>query len=801
MGNPTKTAARVICMLGLLVAVASSVAEAVNKSFPKMSSVPDHFAGAEERCIGLDLVLVIDQSGSMSGSAPGWPGANDPLGLRYRSPRWVLEWAGDSRLFVCPDVVHRIGVISFGDENRYEIDLPLSLIEPDSFDQWEKDREGLKRDIRARDLGFTDHKTGLLQAVAMLEDAAPISGPPRKRAIILLTDGWPCVARLGCTLEDDTMDRGRYMAELKTEVERTLAFDSALLSREHGLREAEAESGWPLPPETYNEIVRDYPVPDEAYGDSTYIWVVAMNDVVPYLDTVGGDFAEIAESHGGGLIDVEQNLAEIPTNFLSIVSRIAGMRVAALPCGPFPMEPYLEGALIHVFTGDEDIEVRIELDGHILERGQGDTEFFGMEDYVLDGTIEHYRFYRPRPGVWNIWASDCRPVAFQAFLDTIPVVVERIEPPYDESLPQFDEPPFFDPGQPFHLRYQVRERGADQPFAEDPSFPLSIQGVITMPDGTVDRLDMRHEANGIYSSVEPLPLGQVGTHEFTLTATAPGVAESTLPIFDVSDSYVVGPVIPFSIRVETPKVGQVIPLHGDIRQRLAVQPIQVRINLVDSSARSLPANEVLVGDPDQAFQGTVTAAGQRESFNLEPDPTDSDYFAGQAISLNTTGHHQLTIEMVGNYRRDKYRLLDSTVQVSFERADSLWTQPLTYQGLAGLVAALLASLMGLMVYSRTNPVIGYLVFVSSGMQEIDRIALSRGRRNVKIGRKELAANHPALGLARLRARNAESEAGQPRAIEVFLEDLEGGETEDLLSDGGMAAPIGHGLSVRYSYRS
>ena len=89
------------------------------------------------RCYALDVVYIIDQSGSMK--------ENDPLGNRYYGTQYSLDWLANNHLGLCPEAVHRMGVISFG--TTVEVSLPLSEIRPGSQQEWDTKSEQLKNRI------------------------------------------------------------------------------------------------------------------------------------------------------------------------------------------------------------------------------------------------------------------------------------------------------------------------------------------------------------------------------------------------------------------------------------------------------------------------------------------------------------------------------------------------------------------------------------------------------------------------------------------------------------------------------
>ncbi len=83
---------------------------------------------------GLDLVVLVDQSGSMSGH--GTSAKNDPYNVRNHMVTFTLDLMAENA--VLNQVTHRLGVISFGTTVR--IDLPLS--EPPRFGKMLGTREG-----------------------------------------------------------------------------------------------------------------------------------------------------------------------------------------------------------------------------------------------------------------------------------------------------------------------------------------------------------------------------------------------------------------------------------------------------------------------------------------------------------------------------------------------------------------------------------------------------------------------------------------------------------------------------------
>src|SRR5262245_45474388 len=62
-----------------------------------------------DQCTGLDVIFLIDESGSMQ--------FNDPHQVRGNTVRTVLDILGDNAVYFCPGTQHRIAVLGFGDQS------------------------------------------------------------------------------------------------------------------------------------------------------------------------------------------------------------------------------------------------------------------------------------------------------------------------------------------------------------------------------------------------------------------------------------------------------------------------------------------------------------------------------------------------------------------------------------------------------------------------------------------------------------------------------------------------------------
>lgn len=119
---------------------------------------------------GLDLIILIDRSGSMIGVARTAPNL-----LAHVALNLVARNGAANR------VTHRFGIISFGSSAKVE--LPLAAIHGDEL----RRLRSIVDDLSTNASGDTD----VLAAfdAARRAFAADAGGPPRRRAILLLTDG------------------------------------------------------------------------------------------------------------------------------------------------------------------------------------------------------------------------------------------------------------------------------------------------------------------------------------------------------------------------------------------------------------------------------------------------------------------------------------------------------------------------------------------------------------------------------------------------------------------------------------
>ena len=164
-----------------------------------------HIAYAQEREItGVDVVFVVDQSGSMGGKAFGsdeHPLPNDPNGLRFKGVQEMVERLAAYRInyFHDTDVRFNISVIYFGD--KVVVQVPPVSIDVDNEKQWEALRKTLLAKLSAEsfrtNLGFTDHLGALIEAKRILDKMRENWRPNERhyQVVFMLTDGeWylPC---------------------------------------------------------------------------------------------------------------------------------------------------------------------------------------------------------------------------------------------------------------------------------------------------------------------------------------------------------------------------------------------------------------------------------------------------------------------------------------------------------------------------------------------------------------------------------------------------------------------------------
>lgn len=150
---------------------------------------------------GVDLIILIDQSGSMWGSA-GRP-ATDPEDLRVDSARYLIDYMAFDNKFVNPHRTNRVVVIGFGSPDKTHIMVNLTSLDT------EEGIASAKESIEAESLG----NTNFISALRLVREVFPpasdeeVRSGLRRRVIVILTDGGPYDGR--------ELSYGEYFTEIQ----------------------------------------------------------------------------------------------------------------------------------------------------------------------------------------------------------------------------------------------------------------------------------------------------------------------------------------------------------------------------------------------------------------------------------------------------------------------------------------------------------------------------------------------------------------------------------------------------------
>lgn len=738
-------------------------------------------ANGTEECANLDVIFLVDQSLYMGGLLlPDVPRGDDPTLQRKYAVEGMIDMLVDMTLGQCPNSYHRVGIISFA--NSAEVDLPLSIIAPADPEDAIRLRDALKSHVRAFATGHTNTFDAFTQAQKMFDEAGPTPAGTelRKRVIIQIANGFPCVDFPACMNTYPATS-----AALTAQVDKQFPFAADLLARENcmaDLRQKAAIDTTDIPADKVNACLADYPVANDSYAKSTYVWTMLLKSDVTYPESVLENQDAMSKAHGGSTIQLSHNRADIPSTMREILSYLAGVRPNLLTCGKnFAVNPYLRRMVINAYGIDANSSITMSYQdakgiAHTINKGRidGEEDKNIISEYYTYGTNERYAIESPNPGLWQLTNSqNCN--GLDVYYDPVKIDPQSYTANLPDQIPQYDLAPYFDSdqSQQYLLEYKIKDTtGTLVPQADAEVFHVTIDLTVTGPDGKKVAYPMDWIPNeGLFRAKTALqtPIsgvysinikGNSQMHAGDLMVDSTNLSEvfnTPYTLFEnATVEFNVFPVKPFVITPVDPKANQTLrPVHASILRgwKLKVNPVPVRVRITDRQGNTLSNLKDIFTDPTQALSATIV--GNKASSSpamLQPDPNSPGDFVGEITNSSSVGPQTLAINSQLSAINNNYRPDERQIELPIIRTEFLWTLAVFYYSLFALFVAVIVILIIYNILIRTNKVNGTLQF-KDGSTDIAEFGLHNGT-NFRIIKKGELSNYPQLFLRVVKVENA-----------------------------------------------
>jgi len=659
--------------------VVSFASPVTNSAHTRVDGRPTESA---TNCNALDVVIAVDQSGSMK--------LNDPLQFRDDAVKTALTQLGDNALYFCPGAQHRLAVIGFGDDPAGGGPEVVTYIPPvdvspqlNDLQGWHTKRQRLADLMPASDeLGATDHISAFEAASQILEAwrLSPLGDHPRKRAVILITDGQPCRRAEGCLENDYHFNLGRYLDEMET------------------LTDAGGTA---------------FPWHGEDHPESIYLWVIALN-VLPsgdadnatpapiYLNNpqLRDAWTKLAASHGGQLL-VLSDARRANLDLTAVVSQaldpMLGSNLQPWPCElPIIVQPYLNNiTVIHIWkqganpnVNPEDVRVRIRInpgtaEEAVVEAGQLSAGEGAVSDYVRDGPNERYVFNNPRPGKYVIEVDSTQATCSDLDVRLGEVGIQAaLLAPQALVLPVINTSPYFDDATGQHFQFALTQLGLDglnQPLAEMANYPIALRVTVVAPDGSVVDYPLQLSTIvGAYEGLDYIQTPQAGNYQWSLLGTAPNplrtdpVTPNAAPVVVISATgRFDGAVLPtFDFAIVSP-VGNARLALNTVQTGGQQSPEAIPVRVRFSADR--PLADILTSPLTQTYLVQLYGPDNNlvEQLPLLPDAAaPGDFVAtlrADPSALDPAGQYTLVVAFDGSYDPQKFSPVQREVRTTLER--------------------------------------------------------------------------------------------------------------------------------------
>lgn len=510
--------------------------------FGLLLALPVHSQSTPPSYTGMDIVFLVDQSGSMGGAAFGLSGrtGTDPLGLRFEAVRYALDTLGQYRVNIAPDLSTRMAVVSFGDAT--ELTLPWTELAP-TPEVWERTRDRLLDTLSVdrfgrRNLGDTNFRAAFSSAEALFAELG--SDPARLRVIILLTDGAPCVS----------------VGEL--------AFDCASLGAQQSFMQ-----------DLIGQVGGAFQQADEL------IYVMALDDTGTIWPVWSDEWSAIAgQPDRATVLNTNQ---EIGVRFREILSELIGILRPADSAAITQLTPGANRVFVPPYHRLVRVSLfKADLAPGVLSVQQPDGQPLDRASITVDGAdraIEVWTIPNPQPGDW-VFTVGSTADQMSVYLEIVPLDVTAAFASGD--VPLFTTVPF--------SMTLITPTG--DPLPRYPAFPLTVTAALTAPDGTITDLPLTAQADGTFGGT--VLAAQPGRYIIGLSA-AVAVNGTAVPLLTVSA------VGEFSVRGIALTLD---PLERT--EYLIGETLTVTARLNDTSGDPAEAAEVSLDAVLQAADGTRT---------------------------------------------------------------------------------------------------------------------------------------------------------------------------------------------------
>ena len=584
---------------------------------------------------GVDIVFLIDQSGSMGGAAYDsklHPIPNDPHDLRFTGLQEMVERLASYRMFYFAnsDVRFNIAVVYFGSTAIVKVEP--TVIDPDNPEEWEalgkRLDDALSADAFKTNLGMTDHLLGLKEAKKQLqamEQEWP-DGTRHEQTIFVLTDGeW----RLPCpqpgennnTPEPPYCKNGEFQSNAYAQM-----MDDYISSELPYPRYRMYAGGINARSGEWWSYVRKW------WEKWTHGHAELLNG-----DTMWTFFEEV--------------LAELTVNNEDLASKktTSGFFRDVSDLDRIPINPYLQEVVFIIHKAKPEQRVKIYQNDGTLVDTLPTTDITGDNQHIERISIKY-----PQPGYMTIE----RPSNSELMRTYMLQLNANV------NCEQFDVIPQYIP-QPLQCEITANN-GQRLPPYDDPQYQLHVEARIGTDDGGMTRLPLTLSGEGVYSGYWlPSKPGQYGLNILGRTKSPTG---ELITFFGWPPN---GDPMPVSV-VETKA-----KLETD-SQMMALQPAGVTAVLVDSSGSPVK----MPADIADFVHIRLDATSEQEQTSIEMTPGKNGYEGTLTLSYPTSYSLHLsgqvenpeTLEVVSEFSQDMESVDVAPPRIEWDGFSSPWPQ-------------------------------------------------------------------------------------------------------------------------------